>query len=197
MNIDKIVSWSSLFDKDVLDSEVEMQNPFSGSVFYGHGNKTAYILMAPWHSGSYVFSSIKRKIRKIGGAYVQYNLIPDILSPDVEATRSYFEIVNQNVRKDLLKLHRENGVDNFIMVGMSLGCVFAMMVSDQNPLIKKLILVVPGNSLAESLWGGIRTIKIKRMMKKRGLTLTKLKKYWNDLSPENYISHVKDKNFTF
>ena len=193
MNLDNIMAWSSLIDKENLSKEVELQNPFSGSLFYGENSKVSYILMGPWHSGSYIFSPMKRKIQKLGLAYVQYNLIPDILSPDVNATRSYFEIVSQNVRKDLEKLNKENGIERFVMVGLSLSCVFAMMISNNNKLISDIILVAPGNSLAESFWSSLRTIRVKRVMKKSGITLKYLKRYWLELAPEHYVDGVKDK----
>jgi len=193
MNLDKILSWSSLFDKDNLNREVELQNPFSGSVFYDRGSKVAYVLIAPWHAGSYIFTLIKKRIRGAGDAYVQYNLISDILSPDAEATRAYFEIVSQNIRKDLIKIHKESGVEKFIMVGLSLSCVFAMMIASKNELITDVILVAPGSTLAESMWDGLRTAKIKRVMKKEGMTLGRLKKYWLQLAPEEYLEGIKDK----
>ncbi len=160
------MAWSSLIDRENLSKEVELQNPFSGSVFYGGVTKTAYILIAPWHAGSYLFAPIKRKLRKLGLGYVQYNLISDILSADIEATRAYFEIVSQNVRKDLEKISKEKGIEKFVIVGLSLSCVFSMMISNNNKLISDIILVAPGSSLAESLWSGLRTIRIKRVMKK-------------------------------
>jgi len=194
MNLDTTISlWSSLFDRDNLSTEVELQNPFSGSVFYNHGSKVAYILIAPWHSGSYIFSRIKRKIRKSGQAYVQYNLISDILSPDVEATRSYFEIVNQNIRKDIRKIHKESGVDKFIIVGLSLSCVLASMIASKNDLITDVTLVVPGNTLSEPFWKGLRTTRLKKIMQRDHITLGLLKKYWLDLAPEEYIEGIRDK----
>lgn len=194
MNLDKILScWSSLFDKENLNREVELQNPFSGSVFYDKGSKVVYVLIAPWHAGSYIFTRIKSKIRHAGYAYVQYNLISDILSPDAEATRAYFEIVSQNIRKDLIKIHRESEVQKFIMVGLSLSCVFAMMIANQNDLIAEVILVAPGSTLAESMWSGLRTAKIKRIMRKEGLTLGSLKRYWLQLAPDEYLRGIKDK----
>lgn len=192
MNLDHILSWSYLFDKDNLNREVELQNPFSGSTYFNQNSKTAYVLIAPWHAGSYVFLLLKRKIQKKGDAYVQYNLIPDILSPDWEATRSYFEIVNQNIRKDLERLHSE-GIENFIIVGLSLSCVFATMIANNNPLISGVILVAPGNSLAESMWSGLRTVRIKNEMKRNGLTVRELKRYWVELAPEKYIEGMHDK----
>ena len=193
LNLDNILSWSALFDKENLSKEVEIQNPFSGSVFYDHGSKTGYVLLAPWHAGSYIFALLKRRIRRAGEAYVQYNLIPDILSPDIEATRSYFEIVSQNIRKDMQKIHRENGVEKFIIIGLSLSCVFTMMIANNNDLVSEVILVVPGNTLAGSLWNSIRTIKIRRAMEKGGITLSRLKRYWIELAPEEYINGIKDK----
>jgi hypothetical protein len=194
MNLDNILSWSSLFDQDNLNREVELQNPFSGSIFYNNGNKVIYVLISPWHSGSYIFTLLKRKIKRLGHGFVQYNLIPEILSPDVEATIAYFEIINQNIRKDLQKIYKETGATRFIIVGLSLSCVFASMIADNNDLITDIILVAPGNTLADSLWSGIRTAKIKKIIKKDGVTLKNLKKYWSELAPEKHIAGMKDKN---
>lgn len=77
---------------------------------------------------------------------------------------------------------------------MSLGCVNAAMVANKNPRVNTLILVVPGNSLAESLWRGIGTTKLKQQIKKHGISLEKLEKDWKDLAPENNISGLVGKN---
>jgi len=197
MNLDKIfATWSSLFHKENLSGEVELQSPFSGSVFYDKGSKIGYILIAPWHAGSHIFSLIKRRIRQEGEAYIQYNLIPDILSLDVKTTRKYFEAINRNIREDLEKIHKENGIEKFIIVGLSLSCVFAMMIANENTLVTDVILVAPGSTLAESMWTGLRTEKIKRVMKRNGMTLGHLKKYWAELAPESYIRGIKDKKVT-
>ena len=124
---------------------------------------------------------------------MHYNLISDILSPDIEATRAYFEIVSQNIKKDLEKISKEKGIERFVMVGLSLSCVFAMMISNNNKLISDIILVAPGNSLSKSLWSGLRTVRVKKAMKKNGVTLKLLKKYWLELDPEHYVNGVKDK----
>lgn len=96
-------------------------------------------------------------------------------------------------KKDLEKLSKENGIDRFVMVGLSLSCVFAMMISNHNKLISDIILVAPGNSLSESLWSGLRTVRVKRAMRRNGVTLKFLKKYWLELAPEHYVEGVKDK----
>ena len=58
------MAWSSLIDRENLNKEVELQNPFSGSIFYGKNSKVAYILLAPWHSGTYIFAPMMNRLKK-------------------------------------------------------------------------------------------------------------------------------------
>ena len=62
---------------------------------------TTYILLSPWHSVPFLFSSIKKKLAKSGFSYVQYDFSPNILTPDVDSTEQYFDRIRKEIGDDI------------------------------------------------------------------------------------------------
>jgi len=195
MNFDKLfISLNDAYHKDNLNKKKESKKIISKKTFYHAKNsKTTYLLLSPWHSVSFLFYPIKRKLQKMGFSYVQYDFSPDILTPSINSTEKYFEDIRKDIGADITMLSEKHDAKSFVVIGLSLSCVIASMISGISPKIQALILVVPGSSLAESLWSGIRTLKIKNEIEKRGVSLAELEKDWKDLAPENYIRNFKNK----
>ena len=82
------------------------------------------------------------------------------------------------------------------LIGLSIGCVGALLVANNNPDVRRIELVAPGNCLAESVWYGIRTINLRRDYEKRGITMDFLKKHWKNLAPENNLNGLEGKEIS-
>jgi len=194
MHLDKLFLASSILDKDILQDKVEFKKPLSSKDFYFcKGSSLSYVLLAPWHANPLAFFFLRRKIIKSGFSCLCYRFIPDILSPDVERTVSYFESISDTIKKDLEEIKDKYKLDKFIVMGFSLSSVTASMVSGSNDLVNGVILVVPGITLAESMWSGLRTRKIRRIMEKNGITLASLKDKWENLAPGKYAEGLRNK----
>lgn len=193
MSLDKLLLAFSVFDKDVLRNKVEIKSPLFKK-FYPHENSSrAYVLLAPWHANPAAFNGLKNKIIKSGFSCLIYNFIPDILSPDVDGTSKYFEIIAEKIKGNLNGLQNQYGIKQFVLVGFSLSCVTVSMVASFNKAVEGIIFVVPGSSLARSLWSGLRTVNIKRVMEKNKVTLPYLEDKWENLAPKKYAEGFKDK----
>ena len=165
MHLDKLLLVSSIFDKDVLEDKIiKFKNPLSKKIFFCKNSSKAYILLSPWHANKSTFYFLKNKILESGFSCILYSFIPDILSPDVEGTRKYFEDIEKKIKNDLVEFQKQHNIKSFVVIGFSLSCVTASMVSGSNELVDGVIFIAPGITLAESMWYGLRTKNIRKIM---------------------------------
>lgn len=197
MNWDRLLLPFSYFDRDILKSKVEFKNPLSKNFYHSPKASKAYVLLGPWHSSTYLFHPLKNEILDSKFSCLQYNFIPDILSPDVEGTIKYFEAISQNIRNDMEEICDRHGIKDFVVLGCSLSSVTASMVSSNNGLVKEVVFVGPANSLAKAMWNGLRTANIRRVMEKNGVTLPYLERRWENLAPQKYSKGFKGKRVKF
>jgi len=158
------------------------------------GSSVLYVILPPWHVELGISRFLNKNIFKNRGSYIDYVFSPEIVSPHPNTTKKCYETIKKTVRADLKKLAKKYGFSKIVIIGISLGCVNACMIANNNPLIKKIILIAPGHCLAESLWNGVRTRRLKQEIEKKDIDLKKLKKAWKALAPENNIAGLKGKD---
>ena len=180
--------------EDNLSTNSKVKNPISKiTEHHTKGSSITYILLSPWHTNKSLFSGIKNKIKKLGFSYVQYDFTPDVLTPDIESTKKSFKKMQREIGVDMRDWIEKYDTEHFVIIGISLSCVIASMISGLNNKIRGIILVVPGNSLSESLWKGIRTKRFKEKLKEEGVGLADLRNYWSEMDLKKYIHNFKDK----
>lgn len=151
-----------------------------------HQDKIVVMLDA-WASNESLYFFMRESIPKDYG-YIQYAYPDKILCPDPFKTKENFHHLINTIIKDLTDLKNKKP-RYFYMYGQSMGCLFCMIVSDQIK-VEKVKLVVPGYNLAESFWKGASTQELKNaMIQKYNITLSKLKEYWSDISPDSYFKN--------
>ncbi len=149
-------------------------------------NKKDIIILLPgWEAPNYIFNRIKRDIPKSHG-YIHYEYPSKILNSDPLLTREYFFSFIYKITEDLEKLKKKKP-RNFYIYAQSLGSDFAVIVADKIK-IKKIVLILPGDNLAEAFWKGIKTRPLRKTMQKNGIDLKKLKEEWAPISPDSFIS---------
>lgn len=159
----------------------------------GNIPQTLYVLIPPWRGRTDYFRLVRSKIKKAGQSYLEYKISSRTLSSDHEQTRVLFEDVRRNITNDLEKSDNDYHFKKVVLIATSIGCVEALMVANNNPLVNKIILIAPGNCLAESLWKGIRTKSLRKSLEQKGVTLDFLKDHWRNLAPENNIEGLTGK----
>jgi len=160
--------------------------------FHYKDNKIFHVHMPPWHCGFLEYFFIKRRLKKYS-SYLIYVFNPKILSSNAQKTVEDFHTIKSKVIEEINKLDKEYKFKKIIITGISLGCVNATMIADNCPKIKEIYLFDPGNCLAESMWKGKNTQKIKQSYEEQGISLTQLKRKWKSLAPENNIRNLKDR----
>jgi esterase/lipase len=142
------------------------------------------VLVSPWKSPSFFYYFIKKVIPSKYG-HIHYVYPKKTLNSDPDSTKKNFLKVIEKITQDLKKLNRIKS-RNFFLYGQSLGGLFCMIVADKID-VKKVMLVAPGANLAESFWYGEKTKELRQEMEKRGVSIEKLKKCWQKISPDNYF----------
>ncbi len=165
-------------------------------VSYFEGSKKLFVLIAPYSTGLEVFSRVEKFINARGQSFIAYKFPSAILNSDHDAVYRGFKKIQSDITRDLRDLEKEYGLEAIEMLGFSLSCVPTMMIANGNPLVREIRLVVPGHSLAESLWCGIRTDDLRHAFEKKGVTLEALEKYWSDLAPEHNIDKLEGKKLS-
>jgi hypothetical protein len=160
--------------------------------------KEKIVILIPYWSSYGTKESSFDRIKKLippDFGYIYYYFTKDLLNSDPFLTKKYFNqflsIISENIKKLKKSKKRE-----FFIYAQSLGGLFAMIVSDRED-IKKCILINPGDNLAESFWNGTATQVLKKQMTKKGITLTKLKKNWETISPDFYFKEKAKKTKFF
>ncbi|MEK9194669.1 MAG: hypothetical protein AAB884_02555 [Patescibacteria group bacterium] len=180
---------SSLLPRKNLKTEPLVET----ETHYTTGSHTLYIIIPPWRGKLDYFQRLRNKIRKEGNSFIEYQFASGILSPDIENTRDLFIKIRNKIVNEIKSLNSQYKFSEIEVIGVSLGCVEALMIANANPYVNKITLVVPGNSLASSVWYGLRTRYIKGIIEAKGTTLDVLEKEWSILAPENNIDSLRGK----
>jgi pimeloyl-ACP methyl ester carboxylesterase len=163
--------------------------------FFHGGYGKLYVINPYWHASlsELPIRLLKRRILKAGYSCLIYQFPGKILSENIHLTEKYFKEIQEEIRKDVKHLKNKHNFREVIVIGMSLGCINALMVANKNPDVNKVSLVVPGDSLADSLWRSIGTKKLKNKIKMENVNLRELEKDWQCLDPKNNIDGLFDK----
>jgi hypothetical protein len=186
--IDGIIN---LFKKKKEGGKTLPKNYIKKKLISKKGAKEIDILLPGWGERFVEYEPLKKRILKKGHSCLEYTFHPNILTSDYKQTLKCFKEIKKSVRLEIKELSKKYKKIN--LYGTSLGCVNACRIANNNPLINKIVLIVPGHCLAESVWTGIKTQEMRKEFEKKGVTLKQLKKYWERLAPINNIDGLQNK----
>jgi len=151
------------------------------------------VLIPPWKVDSDSFKVVRKRVREAGYSCLEYKIESSLLSPDHEYTKKAFMEVINTVTADIKRMVERHGFKKVQVIGISIGSLEAMMIANHNPFVTRLVLVAPGDNLAESMWYGLKTQNIRKLYEEQGVTLPFLKDVWRGLSPESDFAGLKGK----
>jgi hypothetical protein len=171
-----------------LNREYDLKNLISKNKQFNTKSKKLYLFISGWYETPESTRYLKKQIIKKGNSYVQYLFRPWILTSNYKQTIKNFKHIQKEIERDISNF---NG--DVICIGTSLGGIAAVRISNKNNKIKKLINLAPTDSLAESVWQGIRTQNLRKSFEKQGINLKKLKVLWKELEPINNLNNFEGK----
>lgn len=189
MKIDNLISYVWPLSRDAFTlTEENLQKRVRKFFFLSQKSNDLYVMLPSW--GFHHAEQYGKKIAKLGHSFLGYEFPVGILNTNAHDTRRYFEMLRDRAVDDIRKLREKYHFINVHLIGISLGCVHASMVSSIYPEFKTVTLVTPGHCLADSLWYGIRTQHLKKEYERKGVTLSQLKDEWKVLAPEHSTTGV-------
>jgi len=156
-------------------------------------SKGLCVLIPPWKTEADYYKLVRKRIKQAGYSCLEYKIASSLLSPDYEYTRNAFKEVANRVRSDIEKMVQQYVFKEVQVIGVSIGCIEASMIANNNPHVTKLVLVAPGNGLAEPMWYGLKTRNVRRLYEEQGITLSFLMEAWSELALEHNFDGLKGK----
>jgi predicted esterase len=165
--------------------------------FILRNNDTLCVFCPPWHQGRFATSFLRYRLKKKDYSFLTYDIHSHVLSTDYKRTREYILKVIETISKDITDYNKKYNFKNIIIIGISLGCLYALNVSIKNKEINKVILASPGYSLEHSILTGYSTNRLNHLtIDSYGIAYKKLQKEWKDLAPYHKIKNLKNKEIT-
>ena len=176
-----------------IDVDVNLKELLIKKFYYLPNSSDLYISIALWSGGLDYLCHLRKKVKQRNASFLEFKLSSEILSSDTEETLSRFYFLEQQIVNQVKLLHQQYGFDKIHLIGISMGCVTVSMIAHHNSFIDKIILIVPGDSLAEPVWKGIRSQHLKKIIESNGISLKDLKQKWHSLAPENNLDGMEKK----
>ncbi|MFA5953122.1 MAG: prolyl oligopeptidase family serine peptidase [Candidatus Pacearchaeota archaeon] len=176
----------------LIETKVNKEN-LKKRFYYVKNSKILYVNILGWHACFSNAFPLKNHLNKKGISCVMYEFPCGILSYNSKLTESNFLKLNKIIKKDIEDYKSRYNFDEIIVSGTSLGGILAFLVSNGNKLVNKLVLIVPGYDLAESLWFGIVTRKLRKRYEKNNVNLKKLMSLWKSITPYKNFDKLDDK----
>ncbi|MES2970993.1 MAG: hypothetical protein V4702_01575 [Patescibacteria group bacterium] len=125
-------------------------------------------------------------------AVMLYSFHGEILKPNVEQVVASFNYLQDTIASDLEQI--KDRYKSIHFVGISLGNIALAMVADRFRDFSSATMVVPGSSLATSMWDGIRTQHLKDELEEHGWTKETLNEVWKPVAPVTYVDSFAGKD---
>ncbi|MDQ3099579.1 MAG: prolyl oligopeptidase family serine peptidase [bacterium] len=164
------------------------------SKIYGRKNKKVVFLLSGWGFDRRFFSPVAFALVLAGYQCIVYSYDASILSPNIKNTKARFELVKKEIlsRVELCKYH---GDEPYAIFGTSLGALLTLMVVNETPEFKKIVLNLTGSDIAEIIWSWeIFRPAFKKILQTTGITIEQLKEDWKAISPINNISNLNHRD---
>jgi len=135
------------------------------------GSNKLCVLLPPWHIVTPLWNHLQERLIKRGYSLLIYEASEDILSADGKHIQTKFKEIKDKAVKDIHDLQKQHTFKTIDVVGLSLGTCSALYVAISGITINNLVLVCPSEDLAEGIWTGIHTQKIRAQLEKDKKTL--------------------------
>ncbi len=153
------------------------------------------VIIPPWGNGESIVTKIlARRLQKAGYACLIYSFPKYLLSTDPKNTLRFFTAIRAQVLADIGQYKSAHSFQRIDLIAASLGVVSACLIANENVDITNLYFIVPGSSLASSLWHGIRTGDLRKAYVHQRFTEQSLVELWAGLAPKKNIDAMQGKH---
>lgn len=158
---------------------------------YNEPCKNMYVLFAGLGENPEASRLLKERIKKQWDSYIQYTFEFWLLNANPQSVVDNFKFINSEFNRFAKWFDGK-----LTVVGTSIWGISAFMAANNNPYVKNLVLIDPGDRLSKSMWDGLITQHIRESMEKHGTNLEELQEIWHDIEPINNLDGLWDKKIT-
>jgi len=150
----------------------------------------ALFFMPAWGVSPVTYTYLAQRLRTTHNIVLFY-YPREILSPDIDKSFKYYGEILAKAHLSIQELE-DDGVDDFAIFGTSLGSAVTVYVANKTKRFNKIILSVPGNSGADTLWESEhRTVlEIRKEFEKKGYDQDSLRRILADVDPEANLGNL-------
>jgi len=189
---DKIINF--LFPSEHnYNTSIKLNDFILDKFTYKKNSKELLVLCPPWHVGLTATRILRKKLKRENISYLEFNLHQDIISCDYKTTG---KLVKKTIEIMINKINyykKEHNFKKIHIVGISLGCLFAINVAKEIEEVEKLILSTPGHSFSRSFWFGYDTKKMVEVLQADNVTLKQIEKEWKEVDGLSNTIKLKNK----
>lgn len=144
----------------------------------------ALFFMPAWGISPTVYTYLAQRLRSTHNIVLFY-YPREVLSPDIDKSLKYYSEILEKTHQAIQELENV-GIDDFSIFGTSLGSAVTIYVANQTKRFNKIILSVPGNSGADTLWESKHktVLGIRKEFEKKGYDQNSLRRILADIDPE-------------
>lgn len=152
------------------------------------------VLMPPWHIWDSLWHRVQKRLLEQGySLLLVYEASEGILSDDGKLVASQFREIKDAAVRDIRELLASGQYKTVDVIGLRLGTGSALYLAISNIPINKLILLCPSVDMAEGIYTGIRTKKIRRSLERNGKTFETYREEMHELTMRKpYDLRVKE-----
>jgi hypothetical protein len=178
---------------DVFSPDYGPEQAVIGRKLVNETGRNLYALFPPWHGGDRPYEYLIHRLAKRGDAVLAYYFHDEILRPDKDHVTGSLTRIKDVATADLKALVDRHTYLKVVLAGLSLGNAPMTSVTGEFNDYDSIHMVVNGNSLAGSMWHGIRTTHIRAGLEEQGHDLPQLEESWREFAPVNHLGALQGK----
>src|SRR3989344_4310576 len=140
-----------------------------------------------WGSSFLRWNGLEKFVKEKKYSLLTYEFPREIVSVNLHLTGESFHKSAQIIRKDISNFKEKYNFKRIVILAYSLGVTLAALVYKENHSITDIVLVCPGNDIAEDMWFGCHTQFLRKVYEKKGGTLARLKNDVKNLAFEKNL----------
>lgn len=151
-------------------------------------------LFPPWHGGGRAYSRLVRRLVARNNAVLVLSFDDQLLTHDSEQVLASFTNLSEICAEEIVNQTETQGYKKVSLLAASLGTPALAMTASLLDRFDAATLVTPGANLADCMWHGIRTQRVRRELEARGETLATVNERWQPIAPINHLEAMNGKD---
>jgi len=189
--LDDILVISGQLHRPIFDDKYAADQAITKATLLHNKSKKLVVVFLPWHMPVWYENHLKTMLAALNQSVLIYHFNESIIADEPQSVISSFEFIALSIASDINELRALYNFTHIDLLGISLGNVALCITAEKLEHFNRVIMIVPGDSLASSLWAGWRTRRLRKKFERAGVTLERLQSEWAILAPSSHINAIR------